>query len=158
MLFALVLFSSHTVEPGCGIGIPRLPQLGAERLYEELFPQIEQLQTRKSVYESKRERIFSWLENPVFEVCNATTPDFADEALMIGDTDMFPDCIKHIEALIPLASIPYPHESVFKRSPELLQAQLNALKGIEVEQYVGRLKERKQFFLKRYKLQDDVEL
>lgn len=153
-----VLFSSHTVEPGCGIGIPRLPQLGAERLYEELFPQIEQLQTRKSVYESKRERIFSWLENPVFEVCNATTPDFADEALMIGDTDMFPDCIKHIEALIPLASIPYPHESVFKRSPELLQAQLNALKGIEVEQYVGRLKERKRFFLKRYKLQDDVEL
>ena len=119
---------------------------------------MEQLQTRESLYESRRKRIFSWLENPVFQVYYATTPDFADEALMMGDTEMFADCIKHLEALIPRASILYPHESAFKRSPELLQAQLNALRGIEVEQYFALLKERKQLFLKRYKVQDGVEL
>ena len=152
------LFMSHTVEPGCGINIPRLPQLGAERLYEELFPQVERLQSREALYDYRCKEIISWCENPKVILSNVTTPDFADEALMVGDSGMFAPCIKHVEVLLQRAQYNYSQQSPFSRSPELLGAQLNALKGIEVEKYKELLKERKKTFMKRYKLQDDFEL
>ena len=40
------------------------------------------------------------------------------------------------------------------RSAEYLEAQWKALQGIEVEQYMELMKERKEKFLKKYKLQD----
>ena len=52
----------------------------------------------------------------------------------------------------------YKEDSVVYRSPELLEAQLNALKGRDADQYFELMKERKTRFLKRYKLQDDFEL
>ena len=153
-------FKSHTVEPGCGINIPRLPQLGAERLYEELFPQIERLQSREALYAFRRENIiFRWdKRDRSFPLSNITDPDFADEALMAGDSEMFTPCVEHIEAMLPRAHLKYMQQSPFSRSPEMLQAQLNALKGIEVDHYMELLKERKKTFMKRYKLQDVFEL
>ena len=52
----------------------------------------------------------------------------------------------------------YKEDSVVYRSPELLEAQLNSLKGRDADQYFELMKERKTRFLKRYKLQDDFEL
>ena len=52
----------------------------------------------------------------------------------------------------------YKEDSVVYRSPELLEAQLNSLKGRDADQYFALMKERKARFLKRYKLQDDFEL
>ena len=52
----------------------------------------------------------------------------------------------------------YKEDSVVYRSPELLEAQLNSLKGRDADQYFELMKERKARFLKRYKLQDDFEL
>ena len=52
----------------------------------------------------------------------------------------------------------YKEDSVVYRSPELLEAQLNSLKGRDADQYFRLMKERKARFLKRYKLQDDFEL
>ena len=81
---------------------------------------------------------------------------------MMKDTEMFPSCIETIERILPVSR--YEHmqrlaeTTLVWRSTEQLEAQLNALKGIEVERYMELLKERKAKFMKRYKLQDDFEL
>lgn len=153
-----VYFRSNTIEPGCGINIPRLPQLGAERLYEDFFPRLEQLQTREILYKHRREDIIFRCKRPKVILSDITIPDIADEAFVMGDTEMFAPCMEHLEALLTPAHQNYMEKNPFRRSPELLQAQLNALKGIEVEKYRELMKERKKTFMKRYKFQDDFEL
>ena len=71
------------------------------------------------------------------------------------DSELFPPCITCIEKIIPYASNEH-LQSTYYRSPELLKAQLKALQGEDVDQYFAMLKERKDKFLKRYKLQDEA--
>lgn len=145
-------FQSHLVEPGGGINVPNLPQRGAERLFEEFFPMVEPLQTRESVHKFWKEEILTQSKNPRTSLFNLTKPDFADEALMMQDSEMYAPCIENIK--VRLARKQFSH--LFSRSPELLKAQLKALQGENVDQYLSMLKERKASFLKRYKLQDDA--
>jgi hypothetical protein len=160
-----VLFDSHIVENGGGINIPKLPKLGAERLLSDLFPQIEKQRTRETAYQQLKQRIMNWWagRDTEYPLSNLTTSDFADQALMVQDTEFFPSCIERVGREIQMSQ--YPHNmrfaetSVAGRSAALLQAQLKALQGIEVEQYMELLKERKAKFFKKYKLQDiDFEL
>ena len=149
-------FSSHTVERGCGVNIPNLPQIGAENLLRGLFPQIKRLQTREAVYKFRKEEILSWTKELKVELSSVTTPDFADEALVMQDSEMFAPCIDYIEAILPRAHHKSMQSSPFSRTPELLKAQLKALQGEDVDQYYAMLKERKASFLKRYKLKDEA--
>ena len=149
-------FQSHLVEPGGEINIPNLPQRGAERLFEEFFPTVELLQTRDSVHKFWKEEILTRAKNPRTALSNLTTPNFADEALMMQDSEMYAPCIKFIEEILPIAHHKSMQTSPYSRSPELLKAQLKALQGENVNQYLSMLKERKASFLKRYKLQDDA--
>ena len=129
-----------------------------------MFPALEQLTTREAVYHQLKQRIFTWWEERTSEYpfANLTTPDFADEALIMNDTEMFPSCIEQVERSIEISR--YPHmirnaeKTVAGRSTELLEAQLNALKGIDVARYLELLKIRKTRFFTRYKLQDGFEL
>ena len=150
--------SSNLVECGSEIHVPNLPQRGAEHLYEAFFPQVESLQTREKVYENLRSRVLSlWeYENRRFPLFFYVTSDFADQALMMHDTEMFPYCVQALEEReIPNGIRERLSEtSLVWRRTELLEAQLKALKGIEVERYMELLKERKEKFLKKYKLQD----
>lgn len=90
------------------------------------------------------------------ELSSVTTPDFADEALVMQDSEMFAPCIDYIEAILPRAHHKSMQSSPFSRTPELLKAQLKALQGEDVDQYFAMLKERKASFLKRYKLKDEA--
>ena len=159
-----VNFETHFVENGRRINVPRLPQLGAERLEEEFFPQIAQLQTRDAVYAQLKHHIQTWWAERTsdYPFANLTTPDFADMALMMNDTALFPSCIERVERSIRISrlshSIQSAATSVTGRNTELLEAQLKALKGIEVERYIELLKMRKACFFKRYNLQDNFDL
>ena len=147
-----MLFQSHTVELGGGINIPNLPQRGAERLFEEFFPQIEPLQTREAVHKFWKSEIRNRAKNPMAPLYNLTKPDFADEVLIMKDEEMFSPCIECIKVRLSRA----PFKEPFIRSPELLKAQLKALQGEGVGQYFELLKERKSNFLKHHKLHDDA--
>ena len=151
-----IAFQAHIVEPGGGINIPNLPQRGAERLFDEFFPQIEPLQSREAVYQFWKNDILKRAKRPQVELSNITSPDFADQVLVMQDSEMFAPCIDYIEAILPRANHKYIQASPFSRSPELLKAQLKALQGEDVDQYFVMLKERKDKFLKRYKLQDEA--
>lgn len=149
-------FHSYTVEPGCGVNIPNLPRLGAERLDENFFPQMEQLQTREAFYKYQRENILARAKKPNVSLFNLTTPDFADQALMMQDTEMFEPCIKCIEIILGRLKNSYKPNDYFSSEAEFLKAQLKALQGEDVERYFELLKERKAGFLKKYKLRDDA--
>lgn len=136
---------------GGGMNHPEQPETATDRLIHELFPQIERLQSREKLYEFSRNKIITKSKDPEIPLYNLTQPDFADEALIMEDSELFPDCIKNIEIEIPRADNKHP----FRRSPELLEAQLKALRGENVSQYLEMLKERKEKFLKQYKLHDD---
>lgn len=162
-----VHFGTHIVEPGRGINIPKHPQLGAEVIFKQLVPQMERLQTREALYNFRREGIISiWKKiPPQVPRYNATSPDFADEALMMHDKEMFPFCIDRLETLaLPSArrSVDTQNKTasdVTFRSLELFEAQLKALKGEDTEQYYEMLKVRKAMFMKKFKLIDnDYEL
>ena len=152
----------NTVEAGHFLNFPNLPQRGAEVLHEQLFPQMLQLNTREAVYFAKRESITSDWEklNPDTPRYVLITPEFADAALVMNDVEMYSYCIDRLEKLAIPASLRFPpkENSIVYRSTKLLEAQLKALNGIEVEEYFELLKERKARFLKKYKLQDDYEL
>lgn len=156
------LYRTNTVEPGHYMNVPMLPQRGAELLQEQLFPQMQRLNTREAVYSDKRNSFATgWKKlDPDTPRYNFITPEFADAALIMNDIEMFPYCIERLEKLAIPASRRFPPRkgSVVDRSTELLEAQLNALKGIETERYFELLKERKAKFLARYKLQDSFEL
>lgn len=156
------LYRANTIEPGHFLNVPMLPQHGAERLEEQLFPQIRKLNTREAVYYAKRNAIITRWEElaPDTPRYNLVTPEFADAALIMNDAEMFPYCIDRLEQLAIPASHRFPPKngSIVGRSTELLEAQLKALKGVEVEGYFELMKVRKAKFMKRYKLQDDYEL
>lgn len=156
------LCMENTVEPGHFLNVPMLPRRGAERLEEELLPQIRQLNTREAVYYAKRDSITSEWETlaPDTPRYNLVTPEFADAALIMNDTEMFPYCIERLEKLAIPSSRRFPPRdgSIVDRSTELLEAQLKALNGVEIERYFELMKMRKARFLKRYQLQDDYEL
>lgn len=80
--------------------------------------------------------------------------------MVMNDVEMYSYCIDRLEKLAIPASLRFPpkENSIVYRSTKLLEAQLKALNGIEVEEYFELLKERKARFLKKYKLQDDYEL
>ena len=164
------LFETNTVELGHSMNVPALPRRGAECLEGQLFPQMRRLNTREAVYSARKERIFArWEESnakrwefpdddtPLYVFI---TPDFADAALVMHDTEMFPHCIDCLEknAIPASRRIPAKEDSIVYRGTELLEAQRKALKGCDVDQYFELMKERKAKFLKRYKLQDDFEL
>lgn len=144
--------------PGGEILVPKLPKRGAEYIYEELLPQVVKMQTREAVYENLRNLVVSrWKHtNCEYPLSAEITSDFADQALMMHDTEMFPHCVQALEKReIPnVIREKLSKTSMIWRSTELLEAQLKALKGIEVEAYMELLKERKEKFLKKYKLQD----
>lgn len=145
--------------PGGEIPVPKLPKHGAEFIYEELFPQMEALQTREAVYENLRNRVISnWKnESCKYPLSNALTPDFADQALMMRDTELIPHCMESVEKLMIARQNCKPcYPALIWRSAELLEAQWKALQGTEVEQYLALLKERKAMFLKKYKMHDNV--
>ena len=167
---ARALFPANTVEAGHLMNVPRLPQRGAERLEDELFPQMRRLNTREAVYSARKEQIFAdWKKSnaerrwefpesdtPIYVFL---TPDFADSALIMNDTEMFPHCIDRLEKLaIPASRRFQQKDAVMDRSTEQLEAQLKALKGQDLEAYFELMKERKARFLKRYHLQDEFEL
>ena len=162
-------FFVHTVDPGHYLNVPKLPQRGAELLEEQLFPQLQRLNTREAVYAARREHVFSqWDENderePDFRAPRYVyvTPEFADVALVMNDVEMFPYCIERLDNLAIPARRRFPlnpaKASIVDRSMEMLEAQRKALNGIEVEQYFEMMKERKARFFKKYKLQDDFSL
>ena len=140
-----------------GMNLPEQPNTATERLVNEFLPQIERLNTREELYAFRRNEKISRSTNKNIPIANIATPDFADEALMMKDSIMYHPCIEYIEGTIRLEN-KNSYQTGFSRSPELLKAQMNALKGIEVEKYMELMKERKQAFMKRYKLQDDFEL
>lgn len=156
------IYEKNFVEPGHFMNVPMLPQRGAEQLEGLLFPQMRRLNTREAVYSAKRNAITSRWEklDPETPRYNIVTPEFADAALIMNDTEMFPYCIDRVEKLAIPASHRFPprNGSVVDRSTELLEAQLKALKDHEPKPYFELLKERKQRFLKRYHLQDDFVL
>ncbi len=149
---------SNLVECAAEIRVPNLPLRGAEYLYDVFFPQVEEMQTRELVYTRLRNREISlWeAEDHRYPLSNAITPDFADQALMMHDTEMLPYCVQALEEReIPnVVRERLSETSLVWRRTELLEAQRKALQGIEVEQYMELLKERKEKFLKKYKLQD----
>ena len=155
-------FLHNTVEAGHFLNFPNLPQRGAEVLQEQLLPQMRQLNTREAVYIAKRKSITSDWEklSPDTPRYVLITPEFADAALVMNDVEMYSYCINRLEKLAIPASLRFPpkENSIVYRSTKLLEAQLKALNGIEVEEYFELLKERKARFLKKYKLQDDYEL
>ncbi|MBR0124422.1 MAG: hypothetical protein IJM03_03655 [Treponema sp.] len=138
-----------------GMNRPNQPETATDRLVQEFFPLIERLHTREELYKFKRNEILFKAKNPKISLFNLTKPDFADEALLMKDSELFPPCITCIEKNIPYASNEH-LQSTYYRSPELLKAQLKALQGEDVDQYFAMLKERKDKFLKRYKLQDEA--
>ena len=156
------ILPSNFVKPGADIPLPNLPLRGAEYLYDVFFPQVEEMQTREVVYSRLRSREISLWEakDRRYPLSNAITPDFADQSLMMHDVELFPHCIESVEKLIIACQncTPY-YPALIWRSAGYLEAQLKALQGIEVEQYTELMKERKESFLKKYKLQDnDFEL
>lgn len=151
----------NTVEPGHYMNVPHLPQRGAEWLQERLFPQMQRLNTREAVYTARRDAITSQWKTlePDVPKYNIVTPEFADAALIMNDTEMFPSCIDRLENInIPVTRRIGDDGTITDRSLELLEAQLKALNGVDTANYFELLKERKARFLKRYKLQDDFEL
>ena len=140
---------------GGGMNLPDQPQIATDRLVNEFFPQMERLQTREELYIFRRKEILSKATDPRISLANLTKPDFADEALIMKDSELFPACIECIEVEISRSSNKH-IQSSFSRSPELLKAQLGALHGVNVEQYLEMMKERKNKFLKSYNLQDNV--
>lgn len=164
------LYRANTVEPGHFMSVPMRPQRGVECLEEELFPQMRRLNTREAVYSARKEQIFAEWEKSNTErwefpddntpIYVFVTPEFADAALIMHDTEMFPYCIDCLEKLAIPASRRFPPKdgSIVYRSTELLEAQLKALKGHDLEPYLELLKERKRRFMKRYQLHDDFPL
>ena len=155
----LIPLLCNLVEPGAEIPVPKLPQRGAERLHEDFFPQMEKLQTREAVYADIRENVmmrwkFYDCKFPLFNYINS---DFADQALMMHDTEMFPFCEQAlVEREIPnIIREKLSKTSLVWRSTEFLEAQLKALRGIEIERYMELLKERKAKFMKKYKMFDN---
>ena len=149
-----VHFQPATIVVGGQGCLPDFSTAGIEKLNKELFVQMENLQTREELYIFRRKEIISRCNDRKIPLSSITTPDFADEALIMKDKEMFAPCIKYIETIIPRAHHKSMQQSAFGRSPDLLKAQLGALRGEAVAQYFELLKERKAQFLKRYKLQD----
>ena len=151
------VLQSNLVEPGAEIPLPNLPQRGAEYLCDVFFPQVEAMQSREVVYSHVRNQILSRWEakNRKFPLSNAITPEYADQALMLHDTELIPHCMESVEELMIARRNRKPcYPMLIWRSAEYLEAQWKALRGIEVEQYMELMKERKEKFLKKYKLQD----
>lgn len=164
-----LFFKAHQVEAGHFLNIPALPRHGVEELEERLFPQVQKLKTREitreTLYAKRKEYALSlWQKSrDTMQLYEFVRPYFADQALMVRDTEMYPYCIDYLEKKeIPNMQYEvirkYMERSVAGRSEELLKAQLNALKGIEVDHYFELLKERKAKFFKRYHLQDNYTL
>lgn len=145
--------------PGCGINAPDSLQLGAERLHEQLFPQIQQFDSREAVYLYHKDEIYSL---PGYDQISL---DFVDEAIMMNDTEMYPRCVRLLEEqTIPHIRYCLEHNKsfslsfVYEHTVEHLEAQLKALKGIEIKSYYAIMEERKAQFFKRYKLNQETVL
>ena len=164
ILFCGAIFFRYNcaVEPDVLYALPNTPSRGADRMEAFLFPLMDRLSSRSTVYQWHKVRAqnlhrYRKQRYPEYQFINELSADFADEAIVEGDESVFASCIDLVKhELEPRQTIRnrLSLKSISFRPESLLRAQLQALQTKDFKLYLKLIWQREQEFYRKYDLKD----